>query len=504
MQNTSKQNFWTKHFGTKEFAKIICKQFFPTVINFIILTIIPMVGSFLLAAFNVGSHGTEAKTAAILAIEVMFLPVILMTAITSMGATLGAQYYGRKDFVRFKETMNFSIFVGLITAVVITIIAMSIPNQLIALFSGSKLKDNATPEQIASFKLTNELAASYLRIVIASLIPFIVSFTFATAFRQDKATFWPLISSSVALAINIILAAILVKVFEHDYYNATMAVAGCTLIARFSNALFLVILSLFKKTRPYYIFNHLRISKLVFKQVVKVGWQIVINEFLFALGTTVILGFMLNYYSDKRDSIATVSLLIQFIALMWPGSAAVTAVVVTAELGAQRNDLAKQNARRLINWSFIAATLLSIIILILSTFVNQLLNPPTDDSIAAKERAEAIVKTATYLEYVLLVRVMFEFPFAFMYSAIKSGGSKFLLAMDILSVVIWMIIIGLMTNVNVDPNNKYNIYLLFFIMYAENIFKFALGWIIFSKTKWNKTVIHTEEGLNENTTNKQV
>ncbi|MCV3743406.1 MATE family efflux transporter [Ureaplasma sp. ES3154-GEN] len=489
LNDQKNNNFWQKHFGNKEFIKIVSKLFFPAVLNFVVLTIVPVIDSFLLASFNVGGHGIEAKTAAILAVEVMFLPIILMTAITSMGATLGAQYYGRKDYMRFKETMNFSLFIGLITATLIAIIAVIIPEHLIGIFSGSELKENGNQNDIESFALTNKLAADYLRISAFTLLPFIISFTYATGIRQDKSTIWPLISAIVALGTNIVLDLVLVKVFQNNLYSATISVAAATLFARWVNAIFLVILSLFKKDRPYYIFNHMFISRLIFRQAIKVGWQIVINEFLFALGTTIIIGFMLNYYSDQRHAIATVSLLIQFVALMWPGSAAVTSVVVTAELGAQRNELAKQNAKRLINWSYIIAAILSIIILILSTFINQWLNPPANDSLEEQLKSQAIVQTATYLEYTLLIKVMFEFPFAFMYSAIRGGGSKFLLIMDILSVTIWMIIIGLMTTVNVDPNNKYNIYGMFVIMYCENIFKYLLGWIIFLKTKWNKTVI---------------
>jgi len=108
--------------------------------------------------------------------------------------------------------------------------------------------------------------------------------------------------------------------------------------------------------------------------------------------------FYTRYSQDHRDAISTVALIIQFTNLIWPGAASTVAVLVLANLGANKHDLAKENTRKLINWGMIVGISLGIILLVLSSFVNKLLNPPLDYTEQGLKHAAYTATIAMYLE----------------------------------------------------------------------------------------------------------
>jgi len=93
------------------------------------------------------------------------------------------------------------------------------------------------------------------------------SFSLATAYRQHNNAIMPLISSSIAVTVNVILDPILIKYCAVTPFEAILFVAIATIVARSIDALIMLILTLFRKQYPYYFLNYLKLSKKVVKLI---------------------------------------------------------------------------------------------------------------------------------------------------------------------------------------------------------------------------------------------
>ncbi|EDX53264.1 MATE family efflux transporter [Ureaplasma urealyticum] len=491
----TKVNWLTNQFGDKVFMKTAAKLFFPAILEVIILSSVNYFDSLFIALFTPDNMGAAAKTATVLATQLMFLPTIFFYAIVAAAGILAAQYYGKRDYLRFKETINFMLLFGSIVVVIFVIIYMVVPLEMIQLYSGNTLDDSASEEAKRIYDLTNHWAASYLRWQSLTLIPYMFTFSIATAYRQHNNAIMPLISSSIAVLVNIILDPVLIKYCATRSFEAILFVAIATIIARCIDAGIMLVLTLFRKSYPYYFFNHLKLSKRVIKLIFIHGWQVLVNEILFSVGTTIILMFYTRYSQDHRDAISTVTLIIQFTNLIWPGAASTVAVLVLANLGANKHDLAKENTRKLINWGIVVGVSIGIILLILSTFVNQLLNPPLDYTEQGLKQAAHTATIAMYLEWIVIMVVLTQGPYSVIYFCIRGGGSRWLLTIDCLSTFIWLIIMGCVTHINVPENysDRLHVVLLFFIMESQNISKLIMAIVIFKKTNWAQNLVDEEK-----------
>lgn len=501
-QNNFEKNWFKRVFGDKAFIKASAKLFFPAIIEVIIVTSVNYFDSFFLAMFTPDSLGAAAKTATVIASQLIFVPTIIFISIASAGGIMAAQYYGKKDYLRFKECINFMLLSSLISNVIFVLIFMLIPLEMVGLMSGAEIVDTTDPVAIKNFQLTNQLAATYLRYQSLTLIPYLFSFIMAVAYRQDNSPLIPMIATILAVITNIILDPILIIYAAKSADEAVAFVAVATVIARSLAAIFLLIITLIKKDKPYYFFNHLKIRKEIIKDIFINGWQIFINEILFAVGTVVLATFFLRYNQSHRDAIATVNLIVQFTTLIWPGTATVVAVLVLAKLGANKIIEAKDNTKKLMNWSIIIGIVLAVILLILSFFVNEILNPPAANTEEAILKAKETVIIARYLEWIVGFTILLQAPSAVIYFCVRGGGSKWLLCIDTLTIIIWMIFIGIITNVNVSANLNERIHpvLLFFMIESQYIFKLVASILIWKYTKWANNLAckntKKEKGIN--------
>lgn len=499
------KNWFTKSFGTKEFIKIAAKLFFPAIIEIVILSSVTYLDSLFLALFTPNNMGAATKTATVLASQLLFLPIIIFIGTSAAAGILGSQYYGKKDFESFKETINISLLIGTLSNFLFVSIYAAIPLQMIELLSGDEISTISDPILKQNFLDTNQLAADYLRVQCFAIIPHLGSYVLANAYRQHQHTVIPLISSILAVVINIILNPILIIFAASDPTQAIVNVAAATVAARSVDILFLLIVTLTRKTMPYYFYNHLKIKPILFWLILKHGWQVILNELIFSIGTIVILMFFNRYNQYHRDAIATVNLIIQFTNLIWPGSATLVAVLVIAKLGNSEYDLAKENTRKLINWGIILGIILALIVVICSFFLNAILNPPTSNDIAAINKAKEIATTSMYLEWILAISVFMRGPYSIIYFCLRGGGSKFLFIIDSVATMLWLVIIGLTTNINVpqDYASRIDIVLIYFILELQSTFKLLAGLIIFKKTKWANNLV-ANHNFNENQNNNEV
>lgn len=487
------KKFFVSKFGNKEFIKICAKLFFPAIIEIIILSSVNYLDSLFLALFTPDNMGAAAKTATVIASQLTFMPLIIFMAIAAMAGIYGSQYYGKGDMKSFKETINFSLLFGFGVVLVFVVIYTSVPDKMVELFSGNEIKADAVNEIDQNiYKQTNLLAASYLRFQSLTMFPYVVSFVLANAYRQDSKTIIPLVSSIIGVCVNVILDPILIKYASINAFEAVNNVAFATIAARGIDALFLIIITLTRKQAPYYFFDHLKLKNQLIRNIFAKGWTILINEIVFSVGLTIMLMFINIYNQSHRDSIATLTIVAQFTNLLWPGSATVVGVLVIAKLGNNEMETAQDNTNKIINWSIVVGVVLALIVVICSFFINELLNPSTnlEDQIANAKAAKT-AEIAKYLEWILAFVVFVQSPYSIFYFCIRGGGSRWVIILDTLTTLLWLIFIGTLTNVNVptDETKRLHVVLVIFLFELQMPFKLMLAYILYKKTKWKNNLV---------------
>lgn len=240
----------------------------------------------------IGQLGETNIAAVGLANQVFFLMTLLLFGTNSGSGIFIAQFWGKRDVKNIRRVLGIAIAFGGIISLVFTIGAIAFPAQILRLYS----KD-------ASVVL---LGSKYLRIVGLSYILTAVSFAFGFASRSVGHAALPMVISAVSLGCNTLLNWILI--FGHFGFKP-MGVEGAaiaTVIARVVE-LILMITIVYKCKYPLAgtISEMTDVSKEFIKKFFKTTTPVILNEGLWALGTTM---YSAAYARINTQAVASVQI----------------------------------------------------------------------------------------------------------------------------------------------------------------------------------------------------
>ncbi|ENY68527.1 Hypothetical protein, predicted transmembrane protein, putative MatE family efflux protein [Metamycoplasma auris 15026] len=147
-------------------------------------------------------------------------------AIQGIAAMFVGQYYGKKDFDKVKQIINLRILLYLIIVLPFALSAWIIPNQLIYLVGGSKVKEDVISE-----------GRMYLMLIAVSWL--ITCFNFNTNMQLNETGHSNLafISASLTLVSNASVNAILLYAFKSNAYYAAIGTIASALVCLTSDSL---------------------------------------------------------------------------------------------------------------------------------------------------------------------------------------------------------------------------------------------------------------------------
>ncbi|MGL4647603.1 MAG: MATE family efflux transporter [Mycoplasmoidaceae bacterium] len=465
------QTFTEKFLGDKKFIKLIFYIFIPIAIQSLVTISITYVDNFFIANFAI--EGTNAKTALGLVGPVVLIPqFILMGTLTGAGI-MTAQYYGKGEIEKLKETILFKILAGIIIGAIALTILMSLPEQIINVVSSS---DN---DQIKNF------AQIYLFWSGVSMIPLGVAFALEFSLKDTNQPMIPLIASIIAMVVNITLNPILIMDPNISDEDKIRNIALATALARVIEASVILIWLAFKKSNSNYFYDCKRISKDVVSKIFKYGWQICSNESLFGVLNAFFIVCTFHYNPALEDAMTTYALITQFASLIWPPTAAVCSIIIGHELGKNNIAQAKYNSRKAINWAILFSLFLGSCILISTTFINRLLSPNASDE---------MIQLTTEIEYVLVAVVLLQGPYSIMYYSLRAGSSKYLIFVDGITSGFFAIIIGIIVFV---PGIKEHVSPIWFIILleADNIMRLLIAFFAYNFSNWTNDLTYTKKHL---------
>ncbi|WP_038102906.1 MATE family efflux transporter [Ureaplasma diversum] len=506
MATVFKKRFSLKNiFGDKAFIKKMILLFFPAIIQNIIISCISYVDNFFLATHTPDNFGIYTKTAAVLANQILYLPIIFTVAVCFAIGIMTSQYKGSKQYTLFKESVHWMIILSFLVNIPFFIAFMGFGSWSIQTYAGAanqltNQSKQIDPSNVALFQSINDWSVQYLNLIMIAQIFYTISFPLAVAHRYDGAPFIPLLGSLSALCVNSILDPVLLIKFAKTPTDAIRFVGIATIVARLVDISIVLICVFIRKNRATFIFNHWKLQKSTIKDLFKYGWHIVINESLFSIATILLSLFLYNYHPYAREGISTATLVSQFTKLIWPGLSTIVGNLVLSYLGKHDIKTAKLHSRYIIAWSLVFSIFLAIVLFIASFFINSVLNKPSDQTSAAIAKAKEAVDLAKYLEWVLAFQILCIGPYAAMNNCIRGSGRKYGSISDTIIMVIWVLMIGLITNFVSDP--KVSVIGLFTLISANMAIKLVSTSIMYTKCKWaNPLTNKINNKVNENKLN---
>lgn len=418
----------------------------------------------LMDSIMVGSLSEVELSAVTVATQPFYLFMTFMMGVTSGAGVLIAQYWGKNDKNTISKVFGIVIQISLITGLFITAIVLFFPRQVMSLY---------TPEEQVI-----EYGVQYLRVVVFSYLPFAFTNGYIACVRNVERVKIAVVTYSVSFAVNVFFN----YAFIFGKFGApAMGVAGAgvgTVVARYTELAIVLFYALKMETRVKLEWQTiLHSEKWLLGDYIKLAVPVVINEMLWAVGTSVhnaILGRM----EDSVTALTTVSIVTtayQVATVFIYGAASATLVLVGKQIGEKNFDEARQTAKKLVMACIgIAVITATVFLLSKNGFMSFYTISP--------ETHEALNNTMFVAAAMILI---FSINMACIVGVFRGGGdTKFAMYLDIFSV--WCVAIPLgMVGAFAW---KLPIPAVYFLLRFDEVVKAFLCFFHFRSGKWLKVV----------------
>ena len=267
----------------------------------------------------------DAAVAAVgIANQFVFIFFVIQFGVHSGIAIFTAQYWGKKDLSRIHQLSGLGMLAGFAIAAVFAGAALFFPSAVISLFSNDA--------QVIG------LGAGYLRIMGFAFVPFCITFSFMTNMRSMGFAGVPLLSSFIAVIVNIVLNYCLI--FGNLGFPA-MGVTGAAIGTCAAKLIETALLTAIIYLKPYPLAASVK-KMLAFdfafvRRVAATCWPVFLNEFFWVTGVSM---YKLVYARMGTESIAAVNIvatLEEFLFVPFFGVFHAGSILIGNSIGAQND-----------------------------------------------------------------------------------------------------------------------------------------------------------------------
>lgn len=460
--------FKEKYIGNRQFYGNVVKLLIPIVIQQGISNIVNLLDNVM-----VGSLGTEPLSGVAIVNQVIYIFNLAIFGGISGISIFGAQFFGRGDHKGLRDTFRTKIVFGTITTIVAFFVFILHGESLILLFLDNEANANI------DITITLGYAVDYFKIALIGLIPFMVVQVYSSTLKETGETVAPMIASLISISLNFILNLILIFGFLYIPAMGVKGAAIATVIARFTEMLYIVVYTHKNKARHIFIdgaYRSFRIPADLTVKILKTGMPLLMNEILWSLGTT----FVNHNYSQRglyvfaANNISTTVWQMFCIIMMAMGSA--VSIMVGQKLGAGQIEEAKDTDRKLIFLTIVANTIIGIILIAVSPFIPLIYN--TEKEVYDLASGFLAVAGASMPIHAFIHVIYF---------TIRSGGRTFITFLFD-SVYTWCVPVVLSYLLCV--HTSVDILLIFFIVQFSDIIKLGIGYPMLKSGMWAKNIIN--------------
>lgn len=419
----------------------------------------------------VGSVGTEAITAVSIVGQLMFVFNLAIFGGISGPGIYGAQYYGKGNQEGFKNTFRIKIWICLVCLVAALMTFYFGGEQLINLYlRGESAKIDAA--------LTLKYAKEYLAIMMASMLPFVFTQVYASSLRETGNSFKPMVAGVVSVFVDVILNYVLIGGNLGAPKLGVEGAAIATVTARFVEAFIVIIWAHLKKKEHTFlngIYKTMLIPRDVTIRIIKKGFPIFLNEFLWAGG----IAMLTQCYSIRGIDIvaglnisnAICNLLnVVFIAL---GNS--VGIIIGQTLGAGKYDDAKKNAFHLMWFTGAVCFVLTAILICISSVFPKFYNTSDDIRYIARN---FIILTALFFPVQGFLNAL--------YFTLRSGG-KTLITFIFDSIYSWVVTVPIAAVLCFGTGLP--IFIIYIAVQSADIIKVCIGYVLIKRGVWITNIV---------------
>jgi len=441
----------------KNFWKKVLIIGLPVSIQNLINTTVNMVDTFM-----IGSLGDDYVSAVGLASKVFFVMNLLIFGIVSGCSVLLSQYYGKRDDANLNKTFGFMTILALIGSLIFFILAISIPNSLMRIFTES----------------TNliDIGAPYLRIVSISYLFTAFSMASSAMLRSINKTRAPMIFTIISVLVNVLFNYLLIfGQLGFPALKANGAAIG-TIIARVIEFTLILLYLIFAKRDVKLSFKQMiDFDKENIKKIFKFALPVIINELGWGLGTTMY-SVIYGHMSDDVVAAMTIATALQDMvyALLF-GVSTACSVIVGNQLGANELDEAQKTAKKLlISGIFLSAILGGVLITLINPYIMLYkANEVVVDDIRRVCIAYAVLMPIKTFNLIMIVGIL------------RSGGDTLFCMIMELS-CLWGV--GLTLGFLGAFVFKLDVLYVFLLFETEQVMKVIIGLFRYRQKKWVRNI----------------
>jgi putative MATE family efflux protein len=440
-------------YNDRVYFNLLVKIAIPIALQNAVSSSLNMVGSLM-----IGQKGEVAVAAVGLAGQVFFLLNLLLFGIGSGAAMFTAQLWGKRDIPDIRRVLGLALVLGILTAGVFFILAEFFSSEILGIYTQD-------PAVVV-------VGSKYLRIYAWTFFFFAVTFAFALTLRSIGNVKTPVIVSISALILNAILTYGFVfgKLGFPELGVPGAAVA--LVIARAVECVALLSYTYISKSpAAATLYDFLRIDYHFLGKILVPVMPIIINEFLWSMGTTMYYVIYARMGTDSLAAMNIVSTIDQLALVILFGITSATAVIVGNGIGSGEINVAFRYAGRSLGLGAVLGVILGVFVILFSPSVLSLykVNPTV---------IELAQKTTVVLGCFLWLRAMNMINIV---GVLRAGGDTiFSLVLD--GVIIWVLGVPMAYYAAFVLNLP--VYLVYLFVMSEEIAKWALGLPRFFSHRW--------------------
>ena len=426
----------------------------PIIINEMLNSLINMMDTFM-----TGKLGAASVTAIGLGNQVFFLFSLITFGICSGASIFMGQYWGNNDIKSVHKVMGIAYIMVILDSAIFFIGAIFFPEVIMGIYS----KD---PEVI-------RLGAGYLRVVGFSYILTGLIIVNNAALKATRCAMQPMITTFISLVVNIICNSIFIFVMKMGVVGAAFG----TLCARTIELITqIIIIKVRNNAVLANIGDYFKLNGKFLKNYFVITTPVLLNEFMWALGTT-IYNIAYKYAGTVSQAAVQVANVVQNLFVVFGmGVGASCGILISNALGARDKDKAIDYAKKCTYLAILCSIFLGAVLFIISPFVVNLFDIENE----GKHYAEIMLwvvsvgmlfKTINYINIVGILR--------------NGGDTIFCFICDTASV--WFVGVPM-----AFLGAKYlglPIYIVYAMVYSEEVFKTIVSQTRVIRKTWLKTVI---------------
>ena len=346
--------FRKKFIGSKGFYKMVLTMVIPMILQMMVTNLVSLIDNIM-----VGRLGTEPMSGVSIVNQFIFVFNVTVFGAVAGPSIFGAQFFGKGDHEGQKHTFRFRLLVCAAIIVIAALLFLSFGSPLISLFISKESEAEQASEILSS-------GMDYLKIIVIGLIPFGIGQAYSSVIRECGSTKAPMAAAMSAVGLNVFLDWCLIFGKLGFPAMGVKGAAWATVTAKAAEALVVIIWAHTHHEKNKYIvglYRGFHIPARLMADITKKGIPMLVNEFLWSLGMSVVMQCYSVRSTDvvaARNISSTMSNLFNSVYIQM---GACIAIIVGAKLGADKLKEARDTDNKLLFFAVAAAAAVGLITL---------------------------------------------------------------------------------------------------------------------------------------------